>query len=187
MATIEEMKSLYLTLEEALKYCSMEEIETLDVNTLHNKVNDARRKKICDDMDEWDRTDPYWRYKIRYYSPYLDLDEYYDCEGNCYRDPYNIDNIIKYNIRNTIAYNESIEKLYMSGIKYESLDRHQIIATSEAIIHGHPQEEIRKLLAECFGRCAVMPEDVKGEVPPSDFLIKEIEEANADGAITIVT
>lgn len=86
-----------------------------------------------------------------------------------------------------MAYNESIEKLYTSGIKYESLDRQQIIVTSEAIRHGHPQEEIRKLLAECFGRCAVMPEDVKGEVPSSDFLIKEIEEANADGAITIVT
>jgi len=187
MATIEEMKSLYLTLEEALKYCTVEEINELDIDSLHDKVNQARRKKICDDMDEWDRTDPYWRYKMSYYSPYQDLDEYYDTDGNCYRDPHNIDNIIKYNIRNTIAYNQSIDKLYANGIKYESLDRHQIIATSDAIRHGRSQEEIRKLLGECFGRCAVMPEDVKGEVPSSDFLIREIEEANADGAITIVT
>ena len=180
MATMEELSARCLTLDEVLMYCTMDEVNTLDIDSLHTKVDLAIRKKICDDMDEWDRTDPYWRYKIGYYSPYVDLDEYYDSEGNCYRDPHNIDNIIKYNIRNTMAYNEAIEKLYINGIKYESLDRHQIIATSEAIRHGYPQEEIRKLLAECFGRCAVMPEDVKGEVPSSDFLIKEIEEANAD-------
>ena len=120
-------------------------------------------------------------------SPYQDLDEYYDCDGNCYRDPHNINNILKYNIRNTMAYNQSIDKLYANGIKYDSIDKHQIILTSDAIRYGRPQEEIRKLLGECFGKYAVMPEDVKGEVPSSDFLIREIEEANADGAITIVT
>ena len=101
MATKQELLQEYgITVDKAIKYCSMEQIESLSAKEVNNLIFDKRREEYEQRRLAYKKAHPYYRYELSCFD---------EEDMVILTNKYNIDNLKKYNVINVTAYNHTLK------------------------------------------------------------------------------
>ena len=152
MATRQELLQEYgITIEEAMEYCTLDQIQSLPAKELNGFIWAQHREEDERRRITYEKEHPYYMYQLCCFDEEAMV---------ILADKYNIDNLKKYNVINVTAYNKTLDNLYKHGIDIKQIDQKKMFTIQEMICGGIPsQKKIWDAMTDCFGDYTVYPDE----------------------------
>ena len=94
-----------MTMKEVMKYCSKDCIESLPINELNMLIHEHLQEEYNQARAAYKKAHPYYEYELCWF----DEEDMIIPVNN-----YNLENLKKYNVINVLAYNKTLDNLYIT-------------------------------------------------------------------------